>query len=206
MITTLDGRASFQGDTKQLGSTADTAHLVKLRTGFDAVMIGAGTMRAERYGRIISRPEHRKQREAEGLDPDALAVIISGGLDLPFDAPLFTDGNGRVLVFTHKNEVPATNTPVDLVSSEEIIHIREVLAHLREREGIQSLLCEGGPHLLRQLVAENLVDDLYITLTPVATGGDAPRIIEGNLPEEANFELVNLTEAEGDVFAQYRRV
>jgi riboflavin biosynthesis pyrimidine reductase len=205
MVTTLDGRGSFQGNTKQLGSKADTEHLLALRTRFDAVMIGGGTMRAERYGRIISRPGYRKRREEDGLSGDALAVIISGDLDLPFDAPLFTDGNGRVIIFTRKSQAPETPTPVELVTVDGLIDTADVLAHLRREEGVRAVLCEGGPHLFGQLVAGNLVDDFFLTITPVATGGDAPHILEANLPEEARFELVGLTEAEGDLFARYRR-
>ena len=47
---TVDGRATIGGVSGPIGSDADTAMLVGLRTRFDAVMIGAGTMRAERYG------------------------------------------------------------------------------------------------------------------------------------------------------------
>ena len=203
MVTTLDGRASLQGDTKQLGSSADAEHLLALRTRFDAVMIGGGTMRAERYGRIISRPAFREQRRRAGLEGDALAVIISGDLDLPFDAPLFTDGNGRVLIFTRKRTAPETATPVELVTIDGLIDNADVLAHLRREEGVRALLCEGGPHLFGQLVAGGLVDDLFLTITPVAIGGDAPHILEANLPEQSRFELVGLTEAEGDLFARY---
>lgn len=205
MVSTLDGRASVSGSTKGLGSDADTEHLLGLRTRFDAVMIGGGTMRAERYGRIISRPEYRESRESAGLAADALAVIISGDLDLPFDAPLFTDGNGKVIIFTRKREVPETETPVELVSFDGLIDPAEVLARLRHEEGVRAVLCEGGPHLFGQLVAGGLVDDFFLTVTPVATGGDAPHILEANLPEEAKFELARLLEAEGDLFARYRR-
>lgn len=205
MVTTLDGRASLHGDTKQLGSQADTEHLLGLRTRFDAVMIGGGTMRAEKYGRIISRPGHRERRERAGLSGDALAVIISGELDLPFDAPLFTDGNGRVVIFSRKKSLPETRTPVDLVTIDGLIDPADVLSHLRREEGVRALLCEGGPHLFGQLVAGDLVDDLFLTIAPVAIGGDAPHILEANLPAEARFELDGLTEAEGDLFARYRR-
>lgn len=204
MITTLDGRAAIDGRSKKLGSRADSEHLVGLRTRFDAVMIGGGTMRAERYGRIIARPEQRRRRQEAGLDPDALAVIISGDLDLPFDASLFTDGHGRVMIFTRKPSAPETATPVDLVTTEGLVNMSDVLAHLC-RGGVRAVLCEGGPHLLGQLVAADLVDELFLTISPVATGGDAPHILEANLPEQARFKLAGLTEAEGDLFTRYRR-
>jgi riboflavin biosynthesis pyrimidine reductase len=52
---TVDGRATIGGVSGPIGSDSDTAMLVGLRTRFDAVMIGAGTMRAERYGEIGRR-------------------------------------------------------------------------------------------------------------------------------------------------------
>lgn len=52
---TVDGRATIDGVSGPIGSADDTAMLVGLRTRFDAVMIGAGTMRAEHYGDIGRR-------------------------------------------------------------------------------------------------------------------------------------------------------
>ena len=69
--------------------------LVALRTRVDAVMIGAGTMRVERYGRAVSDPAKRQRRERDGLAHDPLMVIVSGRLDLPWEAPVFTEGGGR---------------------------------------------------------------------------------------------------------------
>ena len=54
-VATVDGRATIDGRSGPIGSDADTAMLAELRTRFDAVMIGAGTMRAERYGEIGKR-------------------------------------------------------------------------------------------------------------------------------------------------------
>ena len=79
---TLDGRATISGRSGPIGSKTDTAMLVGLRTRVDA-MIGAGTMRAESYGRVIGDPEKRKRREREGLSPDPLMVIVSGGSTCP---------------------------------------------------------------------------------------------------------------------------
>src|SRR6188768_2073471 len=86
---TVDGRATIGGVSGPIGSDADTAMLVGLRTRFDAVMIGAGTMRAERYG---------------SLPGERLIAIVSGSLDLPWDAPLFTEDRSPVAVFTSSGE------------------------------------------------------------------------------------------------------
>lgn len=205
MITTLDGRAAIDGRSKGLGKGADTEFLLELRTRFDAVMVGAGTIRAERYGRIITDPQARARRERIGLPHDPLAVIVSGRLDLPFDAPLFTCGGGRILIFTNNpGPRPKTATPLRMVSVEGEIRQPEVLRHLRQERGVRALLCEGGPHLFAQLAADDLVDELFLTITPTLAGGDAPRIIEGPLGSPRELELVSLTEAGDELFARYR--
>src|ERR671934_2921339 len=97
---TLDGRATLHGRSGPIGSETDTRMLVCLRTTVDAVMIGAGTMRAERYGRPLADPGKRGRRERRGLSQDPLLVIVSGRLDVPWDAPVFGDRGARVLIFT----------------------------------------------------------------------------------------------------------
>ena len=204
-VVTVDGRATLDGRSGPIGSATDTAMLAGLRTRFDAVMIGAGTMRVERYGRPIAKQERRERRERIGLPHDPLMVIVSGRLDLPWDAPLFTAGGGRVLIFTASEaEPPETATSLRVVRHEGSVDLAEALRHLREERGIRSLLCEGGPHLYGGLQAGGLLDDLFLTIAPKLVGGEAPRILEGELPDVAALELAWLLEEDGELFARYR--
>lgn len=205
MVSSLDGRASLGGRTVDMGTDVDVELLLKLRHRFDAVMIGAGTMRAERYGRIIKDPAVRARRERLGLPHDPLAVIVSGRLELPFDAPLFTDGGGRVLIFTNQEgPFPETATPTRYVTIQGPIRITEVLRHLRQERGIRALLSEGGPHVFGQIAAAHAFDDLFLTTTSVMTGEpNEPRLLEGGLPEPMHLKLVRLLEDDGELFARY---
>ena len=204
--TTLDGRAAIAGRSGPIGSSDDTEMLQRLRTRFDAVIVGAGTIRAERYGRLVSDPQLRARRERIGLPHDPLAVIVSGRLDLPWDAPIFTDGGGRILVFTSSNaDPPETATPLRTSRHRDNVDLVAALRELRRERGVRGLLSEGGPRLHAQLQAAGLVDDLFLTIAPKLAGGDAPRILEGDLPQIAEMELVWLLESEGELFARYRR-
>jgi riboflavin biosynthesis pyrimidine reductase len=188
---TVDGRATIAGVSGPIGSDADTAMLVGLRTRFDAVMIGAGTMRAERYGSLAG---------------ERLMVLVSGGLELPWDAALFTKGTGRVLVFTSSDaEPPATATPLEVVRHEGAVDLAAALHHLRAEHGIRAVLSEGGPRLHAEMQALGLVDELFLTTSPKLAGGAAPRILEGELPELEPLELAWLLEEGGELFARYRR-
>jgi len=206
MITTLDGRASIRGRSKDLGSEVDSEFLLKLRHRFDAVMVGAGTIRAERYGRIVSDPGARARRQEIGLSADPLAVIVSGTLELPFDASLFTCGEGRVLVFTSSGRpVPETATELLVERVDGPISVTAVLEHLARECGVRAVLCEGGPRLFGQLEAAGAVDDLFLTTSPELIGGEpSPRILEGPLIEPSLKRLDELLEHEGELFARYR--
>ncbi len=100
MVSSLDGKAAVEGTTRSLGGEADRELFHHLRTQADAMLVGAGTVRRERYGRAVKTEELRAKREEEGLDPDLLTVIVSGRLDLPADLPLLQDPEARVIIAT----------------------------------------------------------------------------------------------------------
>jgi riboflavin-specific deaminase-like protein len=202
---TLDGRATIHGRSGPIGSEVDTEMLVGLRTKVDAMMIGAGTLRVERYGRVVPDPEKRARRERDGLSHDPLAVVVSGRLDIPWDAPLFTEGAGRVLIFTtSQTEAPETRTPVRVVRHQGHVDLAAALTYLRTERGVRSMLCEGGPTVHSQLIEAGLVDELFVTHAPKLAGGEGPGLVTG-LPElERPLELAWLLEQDGELFARYR--
>jgi len=203
--STVDGRATIDGRSGKIGSRTDTEVLQRLRTRVDAVMIGAGTMRAERYGRIVSDPEFRAYRERAGLSPDPIAVMVGRGLDLPWDAGLFTDGGGSCVIFTQTEEdPPATATPVECVRRPEGIDLGEALAWLLRERGVRSMLCEGGPTLHGELQAQGLVDELFLTIAPKLAGREERSILTAPLADVLELELIWLLESEGELFTRYR--
>jgi riboflavin-specific deaminase-like protein len=206
-VLTLDGRSTIRGRSGPIGSKVDTAMLTALRARVDAVMIGAGTMRAERYGRVVPDPEKRQRRERDGLPADPLMVLVSGRLDLPWDAPLFTAGQGKVVILTSASaEPPQTATPVQLERFEGKVDFSAALARLRTGWDVRALLCEGGPRVHAQLLDAGLVDELFVTHAPKLAGGEGPTLVTG-LPEaERPLRLAWLLHEEdtGELFARYR--
>jgi riboflavin-specific deaminase-like protein len=203
--TTLDGRAAIDGTSGPIGSATDTEMLQRLRTRVDAVMVGAGTMRAERYGRLVSDPDFGAYREQTGLARDPLAVIVSNRLELPWDAGLFTGGGGPVVIFTaSEQEPPETATPVTVVRHHQGVDLIRALAWLLKERGIRSVLCEGGPTLHGRLREVGLADELFLTIAPKIAGGEGPRILEGALPDVDEVELAWLLESGSELFARYR--
>ena len=189
---TVDGRATIDGRSGPIGTDTDTAMLVGLRRQADALMIGAGTMRAERYG---------------GIPGDLLMVLVSKRLELPWDAGVFTDHRSRVLIFTASDsEPPGTAAEVDVVRHEGTVDLVEAMRHLRRERGVRALLSEGGPHLHAQMIEADLVDELFVTTAAKLGGGPGPGLVEG-LPEVVHeLELAWLaTDAdERELFQRYR--
>ena len=202
---TIDGHATIEGRSGAIGSDADTAMLVGLRMRADAVMIGAGTLRAEGYGQIIRDPEKQAQRERDGLSPEPLMVLVSERLAIPWTAPLFTESAGRVLIFTAAaDEPPTTTTPVDVVRHPDGVDLAAALHTLRAEHGVRALLCEGGPTLHGSLLAAGLVDELFVTRAPRLAGGAGPGLVVDLEADVRDLELVSLCESGGELYARYR--
>ena len=154
-----------------------------LRTQADGILVGAGTVRIERYGPVTKTPELQAKRERDGVRPDALAVVVTRSGQLPADLPLLRDAPESLRM------VP---------------ELAGGLAELRA-EGVRSLLCEGGPNLNATLFAEGLVDELFLTVAPTVAGaGETLTIVEGvALPAPAELRLITIHEAGGHLFLRY---
>lgn len=204
MVSSLDGKATIDWRTKGLSTELDRQLFHHLRAQADAVMVGAGTARTERYGRMAKSEELRDIRERAGLERDPLAVVVSGRLDLPADLPLLHEPEQRVLIATGSHaELPGLGPQVEYARLGGDLAL--LMAQLRER-GVRSVLCEGGPTLNFHLLAAGLVDELCLTLNPKLAGGAAAlTIVAGrDLVEPAELELVSLAEGGGDLFTRWR--
>jgi riboflavin biosynthesis pyrimidine reductase len=110
MACTADGRAALDGRSGPIGNRADRELFHALRTAVDAVLVGAGTARAERYRRLVRDEAHRQLRRERGLSEEPLACIVSAGLALtPDTVPLLADPAARVVILTPS---PAGELPV----------------------------------------------------------------------------------------------
>lgn len=205
MVASLDGRATVEGRTRKLGSEADRQLFHHLRTQADALLVGAGTVRTERYGRAVKSPELRAKREDEGLDPGLLTVIVSGRLNLPPDLPLLQDPESHVVIATAaRHELSGTLAQIEYMRTGDDLPL--LLARLREERKVRSVLCEGGPTLNSHLLAAGVVDELFLSLSPQLVGGtEEVTIVTGRqLLEPASAELVSLLEGDGDLFSRWR--
>jgi riboflavin-specific deaminase-like protein len=214
MVSTLDGHTTLDGRSRALSGRADRELFHALRLAVDAVMAGAGTVRVERYGRIIPDESRRRLRVERGQSEEPLACIVSNSLDLTTEIPLLAEPAARVAILTRSDaSLPERAAEVHYVRAEHdgLLDLPKALAELRERFGVHTLLCEGGPHLNAQLLHAGLVDELFLSLAPTlaggdpAAGGEALRIIAGTeLAPPAKLKLMSVLESESHLFLRYR--
>jgi len=134
-------------------------------------------------------------------------VIVSGSLDLPWDAPLFTEGWGRVLICTASDAaLPEVATSTRVLRHPDGIDLTELVRYLRQERGIRALLCEGGARLHGQLLDAGLVDELFVTHAPKLGGGEGPGFADGLAERARDLELAWLAHEPdtGELFARYR--
>lgn len=212
MISTADGRASIGGRSGAISDAADRELFHGLRATVDAVLVGAGTVRTERYGRIIPDAARRQQRLDRGLSEEPLACIVSARLTLDADLPLLAEPSARVVILTSSQaSLPPVAAHVDYVRAERggLLDLPAALAGLRERFSAQSVLCEGGPHLASQLLVAGLADELFLSLSPCLagdepSGGEALRILAGSTFEPPlELELLGVQRSGSHLFLRY---
>jgi riboflavin-specific deaminase-like protein len=204
MIATLDGRATIAGRTHEIANRADYELFHATRARMDALLVGAETIRIESYGRAINNAEARERREREGKPADAVSVVLSRSLSLPADVGLLRAAENTVIMLTpsEDGELPPSNATVHYLREPDMAR---GLARLREEFGIESIVCEGGPHLNGTFLPTGLVDELHLVIAPKLAGGDDPlTIVTGPaFDPPLDVELLTLHEAGGYLFTRY---
>lgn len=185
MVASVDGAATGgDGRSGTLGTPADARVFAVLRALADVVLVGAGTVRAEGY-RELPVPGHLRdaRRDADLAPVIELAVVTRRG-DVPAwllagdHPPLVVTGAagaGRARAAVGDDRavvVPGADDP-------DSPDLRAAVADLAAR-GLRHVLAEGGPHLLADLLAVDLVDELCLTTSPRLVAGDAPRPVVGD--------------------------
>ncbi|MGW0087050.1 pyrimidine reductase family protein [Streptomyces sp. NPDC003393] len=212
MVSTLDGAAQHEGRSRPISGAADMRIFGTLRALADVVVVGAETVRQEGYRPARARKESEAVREAAGQGPAPAIAVVTASLELDFTLPLFTSPLVPTLILTGAAAAPDRIAAAEKAGARVVIagdgmgidpaRAMRALAEL----GHTRLLTEGGPRLLGQFVASDVLDELCLTVSPMLTAGDAQRIAGGpSVSVPHRFTLASLLEEDGFLFGRYRR-
>jgi riboflavin biosynthesis pyrimidine reductase len=212
MVASADGAAALEGRSGGLGDAADRRVFHALRALPDTILAGAGTVRAERYGPPATDEATAEARRARGQEPTPRLAIVSASLDLPLDLPALQDPEHPPLVITCTRAPAAARRALEgraelFDAGEATVSMTQALGALAEH-GDRLVLCEGGPKLNAHLLADGLLDELNLTISPLIVGGSAARIVSDGSSSRVSasrveMELAHLLEQDGALFARY---
>lgn len=209
MIQSADGAAALNGLSGGLGGSADHEIFGLLRALADVILVGAGTARAEAYRPARVAPRWATLRAGR---PDTPPIaVLSARLDLDPEGPLLAEApaGARTIVITSESAPEdlraqmARHADVIIAGQHEVSAAAAVSA-LAGR-GHREILAEGGPHLLSQLAAVGMIDELCVTISPVLAGGRTGRIIQGRgSPSARRLALAHvLADDDGYLLCRY---
>jgi 2,5-diamino-6-(ribosylamino)-4(3H)-pyrimidinone 5'-phosphate reductase len=207
-VASVDGRTAVEGRASGLGTATDRGVMRTLRSKADAVMIGGGTLRAEKLSLGLDADDPR---------PRPLAVVLTNTGDVPLETNLIRDRRQMVLVVIGAGTDGRVERRLGRyaevrrapISESGTIDLQGCLRMLRSHYGVHSLLVEGGPTLNHALISGNLVDELFVTVTPQVLGGPptlAPTLLTGpQIPtrERPTLGLVSVHLAGDELFLRY---
>ena len=174
----------------------------------DVILVGATTVRIEGYGPVQPTDEERALRRAARRPEVPPIAVVTGRLNLDLTGRFFVNAEVRPLLLTTKRapeqaRVTASAVADVLVLCHDRVDLRSALDALADR-GLKHVLCEGGPNLLSQLVAADLLDEICLTTAPLLIGGAVRQIAKKPLHGVARCTLSQLCEDHDYLFARYR--
>jgi riboflavin biosynthesis pyrimidine reductase len=210
MVTSADGAATIRGRSSGLSSDADRGLFALLRTLCDVILVGAGTARAERYSAV--RPEELWGDLRDDTTPVPAIAVVTRRVSLDLHTPLLTAAlpGARTIIITTEQapaelRAEAAALADVIVAGDDTADLGFAVDQLAKR-GYRRILAEGGPQLLGQLAADELLDELCLTISPLVASGAASRIAVGtSAAQTGKLVLQHVLEDNGYLFCRYTR-
>ncbi|MGW7261121.1 dihydrofolate reductase family protein [Streptomyces sp. NPDC054834] len=203
----LDGYLDDNGpDRLLLSSPADFDRVDEVRASVDAILVGAGTIRADNPRLLVNSAERRVARLAAGQAEYPLKVTVSGSGDLDPDANFWHTGGEKVLYTTDKGaeRARALGIAADVVPLGVDLDWPALLEHMYAVRGVRRLMVEGGGTIHTQLLRQGLADELQLVLAPLLVGDPhAPRLFGPGGYQAGRLRLLETRRIQDVVLMRY---
>jgi len=184
----LDGYLDSASEQRLLLSNdADFDRVDEVRSGSDAILVGAGTVRRDNPALLVRSEDRRQRRIDQGLTATPLKVTVTAEGDLDPEAQFFAAGDCEKLVYCESRSARPARAKLDrlatVVDGGAEVTMRAVSEDLHQR-GVRRLMVEGGGTIHTQFLTEGLADELHIAVAPLFVGDSrAPRFVgDGEFP------------------------
>ncbi|MFC7881558.1 dihydrofolate reductase family protein [Streptomyces sp. NPDC057376] len=203
----LDGCLDDTGPERLLlSSPADFDRVDEVRASVDAILVGAGTIRADNPRLLVNSAERRAARVAAGRAEYPLKVAVSATGELDPAARFWHTGGEKVLLTTDEGarRAHALGIAAEAVPLGAVLDWRTALEYLHDRRGVGRLMVEGGGTVHTQLLRQELADELQLVLAPLLVGDpDAPRLFGPGGYQSGRLRLVETRRIEDVVLTRY---
>lgn len=214
LAMTADGKiADFKHSAARFGSINDKIHLEKQVSLVDGVLFGAGTLKSYGTTLSISNPILLQERAMRSQPPQPVQIVVSasGNLDpqwrffqQPVPRWLLTVPSGAEKWRSH----PGFKRILIVHGTKEnhsAINWTATFSQLQELN-LNKLAILGGGELVASLLAEDLIDELWLTICPVIFGGNAPTPVGGKgliQSQAKKLQLLEIKPVEQEIFLHY---
>ncbi len=197
MVSTIDGKivsGQRSEHVMDLGSQRDHETLRAMEQCVDAIILGAGSLRATPGLHYPSRNFH---------------IVVSASGNLDFESKFFRDDPAKTILVTGQHFVADVGHKCVVFRFSVPFDWPQILELFQSKFSIKTLLLEGGSELNASFFASDLVDEIFLTIAPKIKGGTmVPTIAGGNeFGRDALllYDLVSATPIGHEVFLRYRR-
>jgi len=213
MAMTADGKiTSARREEPGFASRLDKKTMDRLRAEADAILVGAGTLRADDPPLQVRDPEMQAYRRSLRKPDELINVLVTASANIDPGSRFFRGAEPASRIVATVEDAPADRI-ARLRSVATVwtvgygtVDLEDLLARLGA-QGIERLLVEGGGELNWGFVRDGLVDELYVTVAPALLGGrDAPTLCEGEglaMADRRRLRLKSADVIDGEIFCRY---
>lgn len=199
LASSIDGKISNERrEQLRISCDEDFRRVDELRASSDGIMVGIGTVLADNPSLTIKDPRLRSERVKSGRKENPIRIVVDSFCRTPPNSKVLDDSAETVIATTNladpRKLKELSKKAKIIVSGERKVDLKLLLEKLYEM-GIRRLMVEGGGTLISSLIAERLVDEMYIYYAPIFIGGKgSPTICDGSsyeLPIRVKVESVD---------------